>query len=100
MNETVTGVLVAVGGIACVVWLIRAFKTMTAKSLSQAETAAAAPLRPGAADADAENDAAVIAAAVYALLGATRVVHIEDAGAGRRWAAEGRWMHQTSHRLR
>ena len=39
---------------------------------------------------------AVIAAAVAAC--GQRVVHIEDAATGHAWAAEGRWLHQTSHR--
>jgi hypothetical protein len=38
----------------------------------------------------------VIAAAVAAY--GYKVVHIADAGAGRAWASEGRWQHQTSHR--
>ncbi|RAI16877.1 hypothetical protein, partial [Rhodoblastus acidophilus] len=38
---------------------------------------------------------AAIAAAVAAC--GYRVVHIADAGAGHAWAAEGRWLHQTSH---
>ena len=37
-----------------------------------------------------------IAAAVAAY--GFRVVHIDDAAAGHAWAAEGRWLHQTSHR--
>ncbi len=37
-----------------------------------------------------------IAAAVAAY--GYRVVHIEDAATGNAWAAEGRWLHQTSHR--
>ena len=37
-----------------------------------------------------------IAAAVAAY--GFRVVHIEDAATGNAWAAEGRWLHQTSHR--
>jgi hypothetical protein len=39
---------------------------------------------------------AAIAAAVAAY--GYRVVHIADAGTGNAWAAEGRWLHQTSHR--
>jgi len=44
----------------------------------------------------AEHVAAIAAAvATYGY----RVVHIADTGSGHAWAAEGRWMHQTSHRL-
>ena len=53
--------------------------------------------RPVAADASgvpAEHVAAIAAAvATYRY----RVVHIADTGSGHAWAAEGRWMHQTSH---
>ena len=43
----------------------------------------------------AEHVAAIAAAvATYGY----RVVHIADTGSGHAWAAEGRWMHQTSHR--
>ena len=38
----------------------------------------------------------VIAAAVAAY--GFRVVHIDDVSTGNAWAAEGRWLHQTSHR--
>ncbi len=48
---------------------------------------------------EAEADIAAIAAAVYAMLGAHRIVHIEDVGRGLSWTAEGRWMHQTSHKV-
>ena len=41
---------------------------------------------------------AAIAAAVGAIGGAHKIVHISVAGAASVWAAEGRWMHQTSHR--
>jgi len=41
---------------------------------------------------------AAIAAAVATY--GYRVVHIAEDASGRAWAAEGRWMHQTSHRRR
>jgi hypothetical protein len=63
--------------------------------------AAAAP--PAAAPAIAAREGegvpprhvAAIAAAVAAY--GYRVVHIADTASGRAWAAEGRWLHQTSH---
>ncbi|OIQ98364.1 hypothetical protein GALL_196420 [mine drainage metagenome] len=45
-----------------------------------------------------DADIVVIAAAVAATLGAGRIVHIEDPNTGHAWSAEGRWLHQTSHR--
>ena len=41
---------------------------------------------------------AAIAAAVAAC--GARVIHIADTATGHAWAAEGRWLQQTSHRLR
>jgi hypothetical protein len=42
------------------------------------------------------EDIAAIAAAVTAMLGAHRIIHLEAASAGQ-WAFEGRWAQQTSH---
>jgi hypothetical protein len=42
----------------------------------------------------------VIAAAVQAMLGAHRIVHIEPSREGTIWAIEGRWAQQTSHATR
>jgi hypothetical protein len=54
-------------------------------------TAVAPPPEP------AVSDIPVIAAAVYAVVGARRIVHIEDAYRGAVWTHEGRSLHQTSH---
>jgi hypothetical protein len=40
---------------------------------------------------------AAITAAVCAILGAHRIVHIQDMGRGTSWTTGGRMMHQTSH---
>ena len=45
------------------------------------------------------DDIAVIAAAVYAMAGTQRVVHIEDVSRGRTWTASGRAAHYASHHL-
>ena len=42
---------------------------------------------------------AAIAAAVYAALGAHRIVHIEERGRGFAWTAEGRAAHHASHAI-
>jgi len=47
-----------------------------------------------------ESDIVVIAAAVYAVLGAHRIVHLEAESQGQAWAVEGRWMQQTCHTTR
>jgi hypothetical protein len=46
-----------------------------------------------------KTDIPAIAAAVYAVLGAHRIVHIESRGHGAGWAAEGRLAHHTSHNI-
>ena len=48
----------------------------------------------------ADEDIAVIAAAVYAMLGTHRIVHLEAIPSGKAWEIEGRWTQQTSHNLR
>jgi hypothetical protein len=56
---------------------------------------AAAPAPAVEAGVPADHVAAIAAAlACYGY----RVVHIADAAGGKAWAAEGRWIHQTSHR--
>ncbi len=47
--------------------------------------------------ATAQDDIAAITAAVYAVLGAYRIVHIEHTSQGRIWTAEGRVSHHASH---
>lgn len=56
----------------------------------------AVPPAPFAAEAD---HIAVIAAAVHAMTGANRIVHIEAAPHHSGWAAEGRLAHHVSHAL-
>ena len=47
----------------------------------------------------AGDHVAAIAAAIYAVLGAHRIVHIEDRGRGFAWTAEGRAAHHASHSI-
>jgi len=46
---------------------------------------------------ETEAHVAAVAAAVYAILGGHRLVHIGDAGRAPGWAAYGRTLHHTSH---
>jgi hypothetical protein len=46
-----------------------------------------------------DTDVAAIAAAVAAMIGAHRIVHIAEGGHGHTWTAEGRLAHHTSHAL-
>ena len=99
MHDAIVNVLAVIGAIACVIWAIQAFKTSPGQSASQPEDAVgavgAAPPEPRSETID--SDIAVIAAAVYAMLGSGRAVHI-DGHRDMTWTSEGRWMQQTSHR--
>ena len=50
-------------------------------------------------DPDAEDDIAVIAAAVCAVMTGHRIVHIEPTDRGLGWKAAGRTIHHTSHNI-
>src|SRR5580700_7806949 len=65
-----------------------------------AAPAAVAGLSVAAAEASLNDDIAVIAAAVYAMVGAHRIVHLQAERQSGVWAIEGRWMQQTSHHTR
>ena len=72
-------------------------------ALGKLERTPAAPPRPAAVPpvplaVDADH-IAVIAAAVHAMTGAHRIVHIEAAPHQSGWAAEGRQAHHASHTL-
>lgn len=54
------------------------------------------PAQPGQ-ESPPMEDIAVIAAAVYAMLGTHRIVHLEADQSGRAWTVEGRWAQQISH---
>lgn len=69
-----------------------------AEAKAEREAARAAPAPAAAQDAIPAAHVAAIAGAVAAMGGGLRLVMIEDPAAGHNWAAEGRWLHQTSHR--
>jgi hypothetical protein len=71
----------------------RAVSTPAVAMPGQAAAAVAAETAP-------ENDIVVIAAAVHAIMGEHRIVHLEPEDQGQGWAVEGRWMQQTSHKIR
>jgi len=58
-----------------------------------APPATVCPVGPGIAD----EDVAAVSAAVFALIGPHRVVHIAETGHGHSWTAEGRAALHTSH---
>jgi hypothetical protein len=78
-------------GIGIVSCFYRAFRLPAA--LRRYARKAPAAAAPGLAE-----DLPVIAAAVAAMLDSHRIVHIEAFPHGQVWSAQGRWLHQTSHR--
>jgi hypothetical protein len=123
MNEIIVNGLAVIGAASCVIWLVKAVKAVSRRATSEAtappEPSGSATGQPDASDLaaisaavhavvgphrivgvePANDDIAAIAAAVYAVMGPSyRIVRIESGSRGQTWAAEGRWMHQTSHR--
>jgi hypothetical protein len=112
MNDTLAGSpiltnwLAIVGIISLMYWgwrIVAAIQHRTRKSAP--EDPVATPVRSPAlagsfvpASGGFPDDIVAIAAAVHAVLGAHRIVRLESTQTGQTWAAEGRWMHQTSHR--
>nr|WP_294543805.1 hypothetical protein [uncultured Rhodopila sp.] len=109
MNDTLAGSpiltnwLAIVGIISLMYWgwrIVAAIQHRTRKSPS-AGTVTPAPAVAGSfvpASNGFPDDIVAIAAAVHAMMGAHRIVRLESTQTGQTWAAEGRWMHQTSHR--
>lgn len=95
MHDTIGNILAVIGAVACIILLIRGFKTLQGRSPSRpGDPVGAVP--QGSYSETIESDIAVIATAVHAMLGRVCIVHI----GGHRdttWASEGRWMQQTSH---
>ncbi|MGC4106949.1 MAG: hypothetical protein QM753_11465 [Thermomicrobiales bacterium] len=83
--------------------LIRYAQTSPVEAPAPAMPPRATPPRAtgpaGPADAGSlATDLPVIAAAVAAMFDSHRIVHIERAPGAQIWSAQGRWLHQTSHR--
>lgn len=113
--ETATTVLAVIGAVSLVWWVLRALGAFLAwverseierqTREAAAEAAVAAPSKPAkvrraaVAEGLPAEHVAAIAATVAAILDGHRVVLIEDTASGAHWSAEGRWLHQTSHRL-
>jgi hypothetical protein len=89
--------LAVIGAATCAWLMVRGASTLRWSPLVP-PAAAPSPPRQATAPDQRDGDIPAIAAAVYAIMGAHRIVHIEDHHAGLTWTSEGRWMHQTSHR--
>jgi len=64
------------------------------------EKARQVPPKEDRVDMEANDHIIAIAAAVHAMMGAHRIVHIEPAPRGTGWVAEGRAAHHASHAAR
>ena len=90
--------IVVAFGAACLIWVI----VMLLESMKKKQEAAPKPVtvavapEPVKVDETAQHVAA-IAAAVYAAVGAARLVYIGEAQPGSAWTTTGRTLHQTSH---
>jgi len=105
MNDTIVNGLAVIGAASCAYWAYRggavllrfAQETPAGASPATVSAAAVSPAPGAPAQAPPDNDIPVIAAAVSAMLGEHRILHIEDTQTGAIWTAEGRWLQQTSH---
>jgi hypothetical protein len=100
-----TNWLAIVGVISLFYWAWRIVVTVRAKSgqtppvsrLSVPESAALPLKDSGRPGLPPPEDIVAIAAAVYTVLGAHRIVRLEPLGPSATWAVEGRLMQQSSH---
>lgn len=103
-GPALTNWLAIIGMISLIYWAWRITVALSRRNNhpEAQPTAAVAPIPaavPRAASAGpSPQDIAVIVAAIAATVGAHRIVHLQTVPGGQEWAAEGRWMHQTSHR--
>ncbi len=89
-------VAMAVAGmIGLVVYVLEAIKKKPTAAASTAVTIAVTPV-PEQVD-EAARHVAAVAAAVYATLGAARLVYVGDRAASPVWTGTGRTLHHTSH---
>lgn len=87
----------AIGISMAVALLIRGVVAMV--SLRQRKLDSEPASAPVAAPPDLEGHIAAISAAVYAMIGAHRIVHIRAQGRQGAWTVEGRLAHHTSHKV-
>lgn len=98
MNETAIHGLAFIGAVGSAVWIMQSLKSLVRRSQAETEMVPASGPRFTITPDPSENDAAVIAAAVYAVMSSSLTVRIDNDNRSKHWAAEGRWMHQMSHR--
>jgi hypothetical protein len=103
-SPTLNNWLAIVGVISLIYWAWRIFAALTHHTGGAAKaveaTVASLPIAPGLGATGLVaplEDISVIAAAIAAMMGAHRIVHLQAAGPSQNWVSEGRWMNQTSH---
>ncbi len=89
--------LAGIGIVSCLYWAFRLLAALI-RYAQKTPANAGAPAREPAAPPGLAEDLPVIAATVAAMLDSHRIVHIEALPHGQVWSAQGRWLHQTSHR--
>jgi hypothetical protein len=106
-GAALTNWLAILGVVSLMYWGFRVVTALMARAKAAPDAAAVvapppavAGLSVAVAEASLNDDIAVIAAAVYAMVGAHRIVHLEAERQSGVWAIEGRWMQQTSHHTR
>jgi len=103
MGDSIINGLAVIGAVSCVYWVFRGgaallrFAQESPQGADPLATAGATPRPKPALPPDLESDIPVIAAAVYAMMGPARILHIEGLHPGTIWTAEGRLLQQTSH---
>jgi hypothetical protein len=114
MHETMIGGsvlnnwLAIIGVISLMYWVWRLIAAYQHHHRARALAAAlsrdaAAPARDAAAAGETTYTGAppehvvAITAAITAMLGSHHIIHLEAVRGGQHWAAEGRWLQQTSH---
>jgi hypothetical protein len=83
-------------GVALLIKLLVGFTARIERSAifaTAAPVTTVCPVGPGISD----DDVAAVSAAIFAMIGPHRVVHIGEAGHGHSWMAEGRAALHTSH---
>ncbi len=93
------GMMIVIAGLSAL--LIRTIVVVLARAGDARNRAAAAATSVSVSVTPARDETAAhvaaVAAAVYAVIGAHRLVHIGEASRGSVWATLGRSQHQTSH---
>jgi hypothetical protein len=100
MTHALLQMLVVLGITFAVAMLVAAGIKLLVRLTARLELAAGGPEAAKVCPIDEgipEDDVAALTAALYAIIGPHRIVHIGGAGHGRSWAAEGRAAHHTSH---